>query len=402
MRQLSFPLEAIPEIQANPENYRLVSLLDVRVGPVSPEVGDERVLVIVDFETTGIEIENHHAIEMGLVVCQFSPSAGRITSVVDILSMLQQPPVPISEEITGITGITDEMVEGQKFDDETVRQLCALDALWVAWNSRFDRLFFDKSFPFAWAANACWACACYEVDWRKLGIAGNSLEGACYQAGRFYDAHRAEPDCKAAAHMLITVDGALANLLESARIQRYRVESEKILWRSKAEAKDRGYKYDFDAKVQYRIVSADEVKDEVLYLDSICEGKRLAVVLPDTCRTRFKLHSHRAETPRDRFFTDANVIASGVSKPPKPDLKEDALLAEVARLEKIVCSASGDLPEVWLYAEMARAKADTLKLYGANFPATFLGEGARETWTAQQLRNWIRHLERVAKENVRG
>ncbi|MBQ3791556.1 MAG: PHP domain-containing protein, partial [Clostridia bacterium] len=63
-------------------------------------------IVFFDIETTGLSLQNCHIIEIGAVLCK----NGEILQKYDVFC---DPGVPIPEEITKLTGITDDMVRGQ-------------------------------------------------------------------------------------------------------------------------------------------------------------------------------------------------------------------------------------------------------------------------------------------------
>jgi DNA polymerase III epsilon subunit-like protein len=75
--------------------------------------------VLLDTETTGLEARTDEIIELGMVKLDYLPD-GRIAGVRDTFSAFNEPSVPIPPEITALTGITAEMVTGQRFDDAAV------------------------------------------------------------------------------------------------------------------------------------------------------------------------------------------------------------------------------------------------------------------------------------------
>lgn len=66
----------------------------------------------MDVETTGLDRSKDEIIELGMVAFDFD-TAGKIRRVIDVFSELRQPSTPISDKITRLTGITDEMVAGK-------------------------------------------------------------------------------------------------------------------------------------------------------------------------------------------------------------------------------------------------------------------------------------------------
>jgi DNA polymerase III subunit epsilon len=62
--------------------------------------------VCVDCETTGLDTENDHIIEVGVAIFTFN-------EILETFETLITPPVPISEESIAIHGISDSMVKGK-------------------------------------------------------------------------------------------------------------------------------------------------------------------------------------------------------------------------------------------------------------------------------------------------
>jgi hypothetical protein len=79
--------------------------------------------VIVDTETTGLNQDADKIMEIGLVVFEYDPETGQAYRVLESLGALEDPGIPITPEITEITGITNEMVAGKRIDDARVAEL---------------------------------------------------------------------------------------------------------------------------------------------------------------------------------------------------------------------------------------------------------------------------------------
>ena len=74
----------------------------------------EKIGIILDTETTGLDYRRHEIIELGMVM--FTYGAEGIRDVVGVFDELREPGEPIAPDITRITGITDDMVAGQSID----------------------------------------------------------------------------------------------------------------------------------------------------------------------------------------------------------------------------------------------------------------------------------------------
>ena len=99
-------------------------------------------MVILDTETTGLSAADDAIIELGMVKLMYSKSLNRITSIEDVISVYEEPQRPISEFVTRLTGITDEMVKDQHIDSAWVAEWLSNTPLIVAHNAQFDRPFF--------------------------------------------------------------------------------------------------------------------------------------------------------------------------------------------------------------------------------------------------------------------
>ncbi|WP_019002455.1 3'-5' exonuclease [Succinimonas amylolytica] len=253
-----FPLEILPEIQANPGGYRLLervpfsdydeeSNYPVVLGPEAP---DEKSLIILDTETTGLELDSAQIIELGMVKVKYSIHEARITRIVSVYDAFEQPEEPIPELITRITGIDNSMVEGRHFDEARVMKYFQDSPLVVAHNATMDRGFVEKRFSPLFASmnlRLPWACTVNDVDWHRLfpGIASRKQEYLLNQRGYFYDAHRAINDCLALLWLLHTTPGVMVSLLQNARRRNLalRVGAGGNTWNHRDAFRDFGYRY---------------------------------------------------------------------------------------------------------------------------------------------------------------
>lgn len=97
------------------------------------------ILLSLDFETTGLDVANDRVIEGGAVL--WSTAQHRILESADFLV---KPGIPISEEVTKLTGITPEAVEKFGFEsrdslDNILAMISMADALVGQNIQRFDK-----------------------------------------------------------------------------------------------------------------------------------------------------------------------------------------------------------------------------------------------------------------------
>ena len=199
---------------AQTDDFRLLERIPVtKPGLVLPyelakAVGDERPIVFLDTETTGLSADSDVIIELGLVRASYSPSAKKLVSIDRIVSAYEDPGKPLSPFITELTGLTDDMVRGKHIDEKTVASCLENASLIVAHNASFDRPFFEKRFTGFDDMN--WACSLEGIDWNRLGFSRRKLEDLSLKSGYFYEAHRATIDCLALAWLLHIHPDAMA------------------------------------------------------------------------------------------------------------------------------------------------------------------------------------------------
>ena len=70
----------------------------------------------LDTETTGLDKLNDEVIELALKIVKFEEGSGKIVSTDHEYESFNDPHKPLDEEITLITGISDEMVKGKSID----------------------------------------------------------------------------------------------------------------------------------------------------------------------------------------------------------------------------------------------------------------------------------------------
>jgi DNA polymerase III subunit epsilon len=199
----------------------------------------------LDVETTGLNPTQDEIIELAMVKFDYVPD-DRIARITGVLSSLNEPENPIPDEITELTGITNEMVLGHRIDPEAVSAFAADAAIVIAHNANFDRKFAERYWPLF--ERKPWACSATEVEWRKHGFDGSRLAYLLAGAGLFHRSHRAVDDCQALVEILsLEVPklnrSALAVLLQRARRKSIRIWAEHSPFELKDTLKKRGYRW---------------------------------------------------------------------------------------------------------------------------------------------------------------
>jgi len=230
--------------------------------------------VILDTETTGLNHRKDEIIEIGTVAFTFD-ERGNIGDIIGVYGALQQPSVPIPEEITRLTGITDEMVTGQMIDHQQLRSLIDGTDLIIAHNAGFDRPFCESFSPMF--ADKAWACSVSEIEWTKRGFEGTKLGYLIGQAGYFHEGHRAVDDCFALLQVLAAGDVGrgqtpFAELYQTSQRSRIRIFAENSPFEMKDHLKARGYRWsdgsDGRPKCWWAEIAEDGLDDELRYLRS--------------------------------------------------------------------------------------------------------------------------------------
>ena len=101
-------------------------------------------IAFLDTETTGVNRANDKIIELAHKVATFEKSSGMIITIDQVYESFNEPGEEISQEITLLTGINNDMVQGQSIDWEMVDTILNDADIIVAHNASFDRAFVDK------------------------------------------------------------------------------------------------------------------------------------------------------------------------------------------------------------------------------------------------------------------
>lgn len=248
--------------------YRVLERFVPREHYHAPGAGETlRKAAFVDVETTGLDFCRDAIIELGIVLFAYTLS-GEVVQVIAEYSGFNDPGIPIPPRITQLTGITDEMVRGQQLDEGKTVQLFAQADLVIAHNAAFDRPFVERRLG---PDGKPWACSQREVPWREHGLESAKLEFLTYRYGLFQDGHRALDDCRVAVHLLAqplpgAQGAALAALLASARVPRYRLWAVNSPFESKDLLKGRRYRWDADERCWWKEVDPGELDAEVAFL----------------------------------------------------------------------------------------------------------------------------------------
>ncbi len=238
--------------------------------------------IVLDTETTGLNIENDAVIELGMLVFEFDPVNGRVHRVVDVFDELEDPGRPIPPESMAVHQISDEMVKGKRIEDAMVDALVGSATVVIAHNASFDRPFVEKRWPVF--IDKHWACSIRDVDWKSEGVNSAKLEYLLQMQGVFYEAHRAETDCWALLKLLSLVlpqsqQSVLLTLLESLNQAQVRLYATGAPFDAKDHLKSRAYRWAPEIKCWHRQLATDKaLQEEIDWLKrKVYQGKRASV-----------------------------------------------------------------------------------------------------------------------------
>ncbi len=222
--------------------------------------------IFLDVETTGGDYKQDKIIELGLAVFEYAPD-GRIFSIVEEFCEFQDPHLPIPEFITKLTGITDEMVEGQAINIEKFRNLIQSADIIIAHNADFDRKFVEAFLPSL--PLKPWGCSLKDIHWKDEEIESAKQEYLAYKFGFYYEGHRAINDCLAGIHILsmtlpVSKEIALGQLLKNARKNSFKLWATRCPFEQKDLLKARGYRWHADGQAKYKAWAIDLTEEALL------------------------------------------------------------------------------------------------------------------------------------------
>src|ERR1700730_14184930 len=165
-------LAALAEALVRSGNYRVLRRLVPRTTSVPSTDQVCRTGVILDVETTGLDQQKDEGIELGMGKLDCLP-AGSMAGLGDVFTAFNEPSSPIPPEVTALTGITDDMVAGQRIDETAVSAFVAEAVIVIAHNAGFDRKFAERYWPVF--ERKAWGCSATQIEWRKHGLEGSRL-----------------------------------------------------------------------------------------------------------------------------------------------------------------------------------------------------------------------------------
>lgn len=214
----------------------------------------------LDFETTGLDLENDRVTEVGLVLWDLATK-----QPVQILGFLVNTPKEITDEITKLTGITRSTLDAFGWDEslsfKTLLRAVQKTDYVVAHNGND----FDKVLLLNWAKresvevpDKLWIDTKSDLPEEAYQKSASLKYMAC-DHGFLYDAHRAVSDVLAMLRILGLYD--VPYVIERAKQPTIRVQA-LVSFDTNKLAKDRGYHWKPDSKQWIKPIKADMLERE--------------------------------------------------------------------------------------------------------------------------------------------
>ena len=216
--------------------------------------------IVLDLETTGLDPAVDSIIEIGLVEFVLTDKLPLITN---IYGALEEPKQPLSVEIASLTGLSNEVLVGQKIDWQLVKSLLEGASIIIAHNADFDSRFLMRR-PELVDVSLHWGCSARHIDWDAKGFKSRKLTYLAADHG-FVNPfpHRAVFDC-ATTFKLIAPH---INELASNSFQKdYRVIAVNAPFDVKDLLKSRGYFWDGSQRVWIRNLLGNRLAEERKFL----------------------------------------------------------------------------------------------------------------------------------------
>ncbi|TCV82725.1 3'-5' exonuclease [Sulfurirhabdus autotrophica] len=280
-------------------DYRVLRRLPIRDAYALPDGKVLKKGLVLDTECTGLSHDKDEVIELAMVVFEYDPDTGKVYRIVEAFGALEEPSFLIPPESTAIHGITDEMVSGHKIDDAEVARIVSDVAIIIAHNAGYDRPMVEKRFPFF--CDLPWLCSLKEIDWAGEGFASGKLEFLAQQSGFFYDAHRAEMDCRAVLELLQKTakdgDPFLKRLLMRMDATDIRFWALNAPFDQKDLLKERGYRWHAENPKAWHItVSKETAREESNWLYERVYNSKPATIRIDVLNSLTRYTDRVAKT----------------------------------------------------------------------------------------------------------
>ena len=226
---------------------------------------------IVDLETNGLDPKKNEIIEIAVVECGLIKKSTS-TKIVLLNQYSSLNNADVDDNITSITGITQEMLKRQGIDWGVIINIFDRCDFAIAHNAEFDSSFLKETGRFN-DVTLKWYCSMRHIDWASEGVVGRKLchiGGELGMANPF--AHRALPDCLF-LFKILEDKGRILNLMKRAELQQCTVKAFKSPFSKKDILKENGYLWNGEEKVWYKDILMTSAKEEAEFLELNIYGR---------------------------------------------------------------------------------------------------------------------------------
>lgn len=207
------------------------------------------------------------------------------------------------DEITEITGITNDMVHGKAIDWDFVLGLVKQSHLIICHNSGFDRNFLELQTTEDIKnviEKRAFGCTLKDVDWKGRGYESSKLEYLNFKMGYFYEGHRAIIDCWATLNLFLHEPDAFDELKNNVKRKEILLCAENAPFDKKDLLKERKYRWSDGQghlpKCWWTVVKEDDLIVEKDWLNQEIYGRdSVADKLVNLSINAFNRYSFRAE-----------------------------------------------------------------------------------------------------------
>jgi DNA polymerase-3 subunit epsilon len=249
----------VPKVEVSKlDDENLEKLFDLTFPKLDKAPEGSKVLVTFDLETTGTKLSTtDEIIELAMVKLCFDENF-KFLGQLGTLHRYNDPGMPISEFITELTGIDDEMVAGHKIDNQEVKDFLKDVDFIIAHNMSFDKQGFKKM---GFTKDEVPTCLCSYEDGPWTEFINHKQESLMTYHGVEFIGHKAINDVKALS-LLLTMKDYLKVMIERGLKDKVYLFLVGLQYDVKDVAKEaiRPVWYN-DNKVWYKKVCVDEVEE---------------------------------------------------------------------------------------------------------------------------------------------
>jgi len=302
-------IEALEHLKKS-DKFRVIERLNFperywQGGPATARIG-----LVLDVEATGLDTLRDKIIELGFVAFEYDALTGLVYRILHNYGGFEDPGKPLTDIIKKITGISDDMLAGQRLDDDEINAWLQKADIVIAHNAAYDRQMLERRLPMACEAN--WACTMFDINWADEDVSSLKLDYIAYRLGYFFDGHRAVNDAQATLHLLtkplpVSDKKAMVALLTSARDTSRRFFAEYAPFEKKDVLRERGYRWlpgfcygepgNQKKGVWSRAVGQEQIEDEERWLGEVVYMQKAArfSYKEITARERYSLREFEAD-----------------------------------------------------------------------------------------------------------